>query len=80
MTQVLAEILKEVNQLSFTEKAELADHLAERLGSEIPPAVERSQLDLVQRRIAEVESGTVDLIPGHTALAQVREAISKKAK
>jgi len=77
---VLADILKEVDQLSLPEKAELADLLAECLGSEIPPEVERCQLDLVQQRVAEVGSGAVELIPGRAALAQVREAISPMAQ
>lgn len=80
VTQALAEILKEVDQLSSSEKAELADHLAEQLGGEIPPDVERSHLDIVQRRLAEVESGAVELIPGDIALAQVRQAISHSTK
>ncbi|CAN5368947.1 hypothetical protein BH09VER1_BH09VER1_05710 [soil metagenome] len=76
MTQALAEILKEVDLLSEGEKAELADHLIERLGGEIPADLEQEQLDTVQRRIAEVESGQVQLIPGAEAFAQVRQAVA----
>lgn len=79
MTQVLAEILKEVDQLSAPEKAELANHLAERLGGEIPPEIEHAQLDVVKRRIAEVESGEIELISGEVASARVLQAISQAA-
>ena len=77
VTQALAEILEEVAKLSQPEKAELADFLAERLVGEIPDDVEKAHLDTVQRRIAEVESGRVKLIPGADALAQVRDAITR---
>lgn len=80
MTLAVAEILKEVDQLSVSEKAELADFLAERLGNEIPSDIEQTHLDAVRRRVAEVEAGQVELIPGSVALAQIRQAISQAAQ
>ena len=42
----------------------------------IPPEMERAQLEEVRRRIAQVESGTVRLIPGEQALDQVRRLVA----
>jgi hypothetical protein len=80
MTPAVAEILKEVELLSVPEKAELADHLAGCLWSEISPSIEQTQLDTVKRRISEVESGKVELIPGPLASAKIRQAISQAAQ
>ncbi|HYH44578.1 MAG TPA: addiction module protein [Thermoanaerobaculia bacterium] len=41
-------------------------------------ALTRLQLDEVRRRIAEVESGAVTLIPGDEALAQVRSLVANQ--
>ncbi|CAN5570138.1 hypothetical protein BH20VER1_BH20VER1_18830 [soil metagenome] len=52
MTQAVSDILREVVQLSPPERADLADRLIETLASDIPPEIERAQIDEVRRRIA----------------------------
>lgn len=76
MTQALADILQEVEQLSPTERAELADRLIETLASEVPADIERAQIEEVRRRIAQVDSGEVTLVPGEQALEQVRRLVA----
>jgi hypothetical protein len=68
MTQAVADILAEVEQLSPPERAELADRLVESLA--------HAQLSEVRHRIAQVESGEVALIPGEDALAHVRRLVA----
>lgn len=80
MTQAVADILKEVEQLSVSEKAELADCLAGRLGSEISPSIEQVHFETVKRRIGEVESGRVKVIPGSVASSRIRLSISKASQ
>lgn len=80
MTQAVAQILAEVEQLSPSERAELADRLVETLAQDIPPEVERAQVEEVRRRIAQVESGKVALIPGEQALEQVRRLVASARK
>jgi putative addiction module component (TIGR02574 family) len=80
MTQAVAHILAEVEQLSPPERAELADRLVETLAESIPPEIERGQLEEVRRRIAQVESGEVTLIPGDQALEQVRRLVASARK
>lgn len=76
MTQAVADILQEVEHLSPPERAELADRLIETLADDIPPEIERAQFDEVRRRIAEVDSGEVALLPGEQALEQVRRLVA----
>ena len=76
MTEAVAHILAEIKQLSPPDRADLADNIVETLVESIPPDVERAQIDEVRRRIAEVESGVVKLIPGEQALAEVRRLVA----
>lgn len=76
MTHAVAQILREAVQLSPPERAELADRLVEALASEMPPEIERAHFAEVQRRIGQVETGEVALVPGEQALDQVRRLVA----
>ena len=75
MTQAVAQILEEAEQLSMQERAELADRIVESLARAIPPDIAQAQLSEVRRRIAQVEAGEVTLVPGEEALAHVRRIL-----
>lgn len=70
MTKAVAQILKEVEQLSVPERAELADRIAESLASVVPSNIGQKKTDEARRRISEIEAGEVALIPGEEALAR----------
>jgi hypothetical protein len=53
-------------------RADLTERLVATLAEEIPNEITRAQLHEVHRRIAQVDSGEVALIPGDEALARVR--------
>ncbi len=76
MTQAVAHILKEVEQLSESERVELTDRLVEDLAGNISPEIEKAQLAEVRNRVAEVEAGSVALISGEDALAHVRRIVA----
>lgn len=76
MTQAVAHLLEAAEQLSIPEQAELADRLVERLAHDIPPDIGAAQVDEVRRRITQIESGQVALIPGEEAFAQVRQLVA----
>lgn len=76
MTQAVAQILEEAEQLSAVERAELADRIVESLAHDIPPDIAAAQITEVRRRIAQVESGEVTIIPGDEALARVRQIVA----
>jgi putative addiction module component (TIGR02574 family) len=75
MTQAVAHILHAVERLSPNERIELTDRLVESLARNVPPEIERVQIEEVRRRMAQVESGEVALVPGEDALAQVRRLV-----
>ena len=76
MTPAVAQILEEAEQLSTPERAELADRIVESLAHDIPADAAAAQMTEVRRRMAEVESGAVRLIPGDEALAHVRRLVA----
>jgi len=76
MTQAVAHILEKAEQLSAPERAELADRIVESLAHHILPDIAAAQITEVCRRIAQVESGEVSLIPGDEALAHVRRIVA----
>jgi len=76
MTQAVSHILAEVERLSPLERADLTDRLVETLANHVPLEIERAQIDEVRRRIVQVESGKVALIPGDEALEQVRRLVA----
>ncbi len=75
MTQAVAQILEEAEQLSTQERADLADRIVESLARSIPADIAQAQITEVRRRVAQVEAGEVALIPGEDALAQVRRIL-----
>lgn len=76
MTQAVSHILSEVELLSPPERADLTDRLMESLATTIIPDIEHAQLAEVRRRVAEIEAGKVNLIPGDEALVQVRRIVT----
>ena len=56
-------------------RAELAERLIASLADDASPEITEAQLAEVRRRIAQVESGEVALIPGDEALARVRRLL-----
>ena len=55
----------------------LTERLVASLADDVPPEIQRAHIDEVRKRIAQVESGEVDLIPGDEALARVRNGLTK---
>jgi putative addiction module component (TIGR02574 family) len=76
MTQVVAHLLEEAEQLSVDERTELAERLVERLTHDIPHEIAQAHMREVHRRIAQVEAGELTLIPGEEALARVRQLVA----
>lgn len=75
MTQKLARILDEAEQLSVAEREELADRLVESLVRDIPPEIQRAHITEVRRRMSEVASGEVSLISGDEVMRRIRQLV-----
>jgi putative addiction module component (TIGR02574 family) len=65
--------------MNFTPDSRL--ELAERLVASVPDdaEIEAAQIEEVTRRMEDVRSGKMKLIPGEDALRQVREAVLGRA-
>jgi putative addiction module component (TIGR02574 family) len=65
--------------MNFTPESRL--ELAERLVASVPEdaEIEAAQIEEVTRRMEDVRSGKMTLIPGEDALRQVREAVLGRA-
>lgn len=74
------EIFQEAMTLSPEVRAELAERLIGSLAEDISPEITSAQLDEVRRRIAEVESGAVELIPGDEVLARARRLLAEETR
>jgi putative addiction module component (TIGR02574 family) len=71
------EIFREAVALPPDERADLTDRLVASLVEDIPPEITSAQLAEVRRRIAQVESGEVALVPGDEVLARVRRLLTE---
>lgn len=69
------EIFRDAMALPPEARAELTERLVESLAQDISPEITTAQLAEVRRRIAQVESGEVELVPGDEALARVRNLL-----
>ena len=58
-------------------RAELAERLIGSLAEDVSQEIAASQFAEVQQRIAKVETGEVELIPGDEVLAGARRLIAK---
>jgi putative addiction module component (TIGR02574 family) len=69
------EIFREALALPVDARVELAERLIASLAGDKSPELSQAQLREVRRRIASVESGEVELIPGDKVLARVRKLL-----
>ncbi|MGH9429109.1 MAG: addiction module protein [Terriglobia bacterium] len=71
------EIFRDAVALPPDVRAELTERLIASLAEDISPEITNAQLAEVRRRIAQVESGEVALVPGDEALARVRKLLAE---
>jgi putative addiction module component (TIGR02574 family) len=71
------EIFRDAMALPPDARTELTERLVESLAEDVSPEITSAQLAEVRQRIAQVESGEVELIPGDEALARVRKLLAQ---
>ena len=71
------EIFRDAVALPPDVRAELTERLIASLAEDISPEISSAQLAEVRRRIAQVETGEAELIPGDEALARVRSLLAE---
>ncbi len=79
MTQAVAHILDEVEQLSESERTEFRHAIIERLplADEIQPEIEESWKQETRRRLAELENGKVEAVPGEIVSSRIRKIVGR---
>ena len=75
MSDTLAELKKMAAQLSDSERADLALFLIESLDGPADPGVEEAWRVEIERRIAQIDRGEVQLIPGDEVFARLRRRL-----
>lgn len=70
-------LYRDVLALPAETRVELTERLVASLAIDIPVEIQTTHIDEVRRRIAQVESGEVELIPGHEVLARVRNVLTQ---
>lgn len=65
------ELFKQACQLPEKDRAELAGLLLESLEAEPDPAVDQAWAKEIERRVAELDSGTVKTVPWKTVKAKL---------
>lgn len=75
MSSKLAELKQKAAQLSDAERAELALSLIESLDGPADPGVEEAWRLEIERRLAQVERGEVQLISGDEVFARLRRRL-----
>jgi Putative addiction module component len=68
----LDQLISEATALPDTDKAILIDKIIESMTGQIDQDILMEGVQKAQKRIAEIDGGVVQTIPGDIALAQVR--------
>jgi putative addiction module component (TIGR02574 family) len=71
MSTHVTELFAQASTLSEEERATLAGLLIESLESEVDPDVEEAWRQEIERRVAELDSGTAQTVPWETVKARL---------
>jgi putative addiction module component (TIGR02574 family) len=77
MSKTMEQLKVEAASLPAKDRATLAERLVEGLVDRPDPAVERAWAVEARRRLEELRSGKVKLIPGEEVSARVRRLVSR---
>jgi hypothetical protein len=69
----LDQLISEATALADADKAILVDKIVESMTSQIDQGFLMAGVQKAQERMAEIDSGAVQTIPGEIALAQIRQ-------
>ncbi len=75
MSSGLAELKAKASELSEAERAELALALIESLDGLADPDAEEAWAEEIEHRVAQIERGEVELVPGDQVFANLRRRL-----
>ena len=77
MPRKIRDIVEEARQMPYGDHAELIEQLIADSAKALDPKVEKAWGDEALRRLEEIESGKVKLIPGEEVMARARKIIGR---
>ena len=72
----IEKIISTISDLPVEQRAEIASHIFLSLNAS-DQAVEQVWMDEVERRAREMDSGDVELVPGHQAMQRLKSITQK---
>jgi Putative addiction module component len=73
----LEQLISEATALPDAGKAILIEKIVESMTGQIDPDILAAGVQKAQERLAEIDSGVVQTVPGDVALAQIRQLAQK---
>ena len=77
MPMTLDQIVEEANRLPREQVAEVVDRLTSALHAGVDSEIEDSWKQETRRRLAELETGRVQAIPGHVVSHAIRKIVGR---
>jgi putative addiction module component (TIGR02574 family) len=77
MPMTLDQIIEEAGQLPREQLAEVVDRLTSVLHTDVDPEIETAWKQETRRRLAELESGKVEAIPGDVVNNRIRKIVGR---
>ncbi len=77
MPMTLDQIIEEAHRLPREQVAELVDRLTPELHQTIDPSLEAAWKQETRRRLKEIESGSVQGVPGDEVSARIRKIVGR---
>lgn len=75
MSDLITELSQRARELVPEDRARLAEELLASLEGDLEPEVDAAWDEELRKRVAEVESGAVKLVPADEVFARVRRAL-----
>ena len=77
MPMTLDQIVEEASHLPREQVAEVVDRLTSALHTDVEPEVETAWKQEARRRLAELESGKVQAVPGEVVSSRIRKIVGR---
>jgi putative addiction module component (TIGR02574 family) len=77
MPMTLAQIVEEASHLPREQVAEVVDRLTSALHTGVEPEIESAWKQETRRRLAELENGKVQAVPGEVVSRRIRKIVGR---
>ena len=77
MPMTLDQIVEEASHLPREQVAEVVDRLTSALHTDVEPEIETAWKQETRRRLAELESGKVQAVPGEVVSNRIRKIVGR---